>query len=460
MNVTLINPPTNDIGTSVKYPPLGLMYLASVAAENHNVKLIDAYIECLGPKKIIERIHKYDTDLLGIYTSIASIEHVTRIIKLLRQKDKKIKIVLGGPQISIEHKSYFEEHKEEIDFIVRSEGERTFGELLDNLDADYNGVKGLSYKEDDRIKVNPPRALIANLDDVPYPNWDVLPPLSYYKNTRARKWPFMPITMTRGCNERCTYCSKHVFGSRIRYRSIKNIEGEVQQLAARGIKELQFNDDNFLADRNFAEELCEMFERRYNFLLRLCNGLRSDVLDEDLILRLKRAGTYFIGVGIDSADENVLKTCRRRVDLRHAEEVFKLLKKHNIFSVAYFILGLPGETKESIQKTMRFVKKVNPDLVTYTMFAPLPGTPAYKMVHEQGRLTDYYKTHANYFGKVNWVPQGLSESYLKGINKRAYFDFFFPFKWLQSLYAVVKHSSVFEARNWLRDGLHLFLRSK
>jgi len=459
MNVTLINPPTNDIGTSVKYPPLGLMYLAAVAAERHNVKLIDAHIERLHHTEIIKRIRDYKSDLVAIYTSIVSIDHVTGLVKRLRQSDKKVKIALGGPQVTAVHNTYFEQHADEVDFIVRGEGERTFKELLDNFDGDHSGIQGLSYKEDRRVKINPPRRRIQNLDEIPYPKWDVLPPLSYYRTTRTKGFPFMPIIMTRGCDERCIYCSKQVFGANIRFRSIANIEGEIRELVKHfGVRELQFNDDNFLANREFAEELCAMLASKFKILLRLCNGVRPDVLDEDLIRRLKSAGVYYIGVAIDSADEKVLERCHRRVDLAHAEKVIRFLKKHEIISNAYFVLGLPGDSRESIEKTIRYVKRVDPDLVTYTMFTPLPGTPAYKLVHKEGKLTDYYKTHVNYFGRVNWVPPGLSESYLKSVNKRAYFDFFFPFKWLQSLYTVWKYSRFLEARSWVRDGAYLFLR--
>jgi len=460
MNITFVNPPTNDIGTSVKYPNLGLLYLAAVAADaGHNVKMIDAYVERLGAGEIIRRVKEYRTDLLAAYTSIVSIDHVTELARRLRKSDGKIAIAIGGPHVSAIHKTYFEEHKDNIDFIVRGEGELTFKELLDNFGGDYSTIPGLSYKKDAEILVNPPRPHIADLDVIPYPRWEVLPALSYYRKTRAKALPFMPIIMTRGCDQKCSYCSKHVFGPNIKFRSVENVEGEVRRLVNEfGVRELQVNDDNFIADREFTESLASMFSSKFKILIRLCNGVRPDLLDEDLILRLKSAGVYYIGVAIDSAEEKILEKCRRNVDLKHAEEVIKLLKKHEIISNAYFVLGLPGETRESIVKTMKYIKRANPDMVTYTMFAHLPGTPAYKQVHKEGRLTDYYKGHVNYFGRVNWVPPGLTEEYLKNINKRAYADFFFPFKWMQSLYTVLRHSSFQEFRSWIRDGVYLFLR--
>jgi len=188
------------------------------------------------------------------------------------------------------------------------------------------------------------------------------------------------MVTSRGCPGMCTYCNAHSIFKRVfRARSAKNVVDELELLVnSMNIREIHVWDDNFVTDRKRVFEIRDEIKKR-NISVKIAfpNGIRADFLDEALMRALKEMGSYSIAIGVESASEEVLKKARKGIKLEKIEEVFRIAKKLKLETWAFFIIGLPGETVETIKKTIAFAKKINPDIAKFHILKPYPGTEVY-----------------------------------------------------------------------------------
>lgn len=245
---------------------------------------------------------------------------------------------------------------------------------------DLSHVKGLVWRRGGEILRNPDRNFIPNLDDLPLPMHHLLP-LDKYRSPAIRG-TYQFIVTSRGCTAGCIYCIKHVsYQAGLRLRSPENVVAEIEMLARLGVKNIHMYADLFTANRDQVMGICNLIIERKLDITFTCNS-RVDYVDKEMLELMGKAGCTVISWGIESANEEILKKARKGTTAERARQSLAYARAAGIRNLGYFIIGLPGETKESIQETIDFSKELPLDLAIFHIAAPYPGTPFFFMVME------------------------------------------------------------------------------
>jgi anaerobic magnesium-protoporphyrin IX monomethyl ester cyclase len=243
-------------------------------------------------------------------------------------------------------------------------------------------VKGLVWRRDGEVVVNPSRPYIRHLDALPLPRHDLLPLQSYRAPLVPSPYAF--VVTSRGCPGGCRFCIKHVsYGSSVRFRSPESVVEEMELLAGQGVRSIHMYADIFTVSREQVMGLCELILERDLRLPWTCNS-RVDFVDPEMLRLMARAGCHWISWGIESGSDEILRRVRKGIDVEQVARALSWAKEAGIRNWGYFIVGLPGETEETIQQTIRFSKRLPLDLVLFHIAAPYPGSPLFFEVVEQG----------------------------------------------------------------------------
>jgi len=384
-----INPSTHDSkGTtslSLTMPPIGLAYLgATVGLKGHSVEIIDAHSKGILPGEIRGHISG-KPDFIGITANILTISRATSYAQELKNSYPQAQMVFGGPQVSVMGRRMLEKYPF-VDALVLGEGEETISDLADRIGLRdmYNGILGVIYREKGRIVENDPRPLIKDINTIPMPLYDLLPPLSSYR-TRSRALPVGYIFTSRGCPAACTFCYRN-FGRKWRARTPENVLEEITLLRTKyGIRQLDILDDNFCFDADRAHRILEMIiAKNWGLKINLQIGVRVNSLSERLLNTMKQAGVFKFGFGIESGDKGILKRIKKGLDLDYALKVANMARSIGMITQAYFIMGFPGDSKETMQATIDFAKRLNPHYASFSICTPLPGTEMYNDIAANG----------------------------------------------------------------------------
>jgi len=360
-------------GAQYGLPPLDIPYTAALLRSKGVAFQV---IECLGSdwelSELILRLQDQKPDLVAVRTSTPTFDwdmRVTRIIKMVMDS----KIVVFGPHVTLFPEQAI--NQSFVDAIILGEPELTFLDIAER--GGFSGCEGVWYKEDGDVVQNGVRKLIDDLDKLPFPAWDLMPYHAYSGVDLMRNLkPFITALTSRGCPYGCAYCPYPVTqGRKLRVRSPENVVDELEWLArGLGVKAVLFRDPEFALNRDRAVGICEGILKRGVRLAWRCETRMED-LDEELIALMARAGCIGVNMGIESADEQVLRNVSRKaVSLEQAMRVVRACKKNRIEAFCFFILGLPGETKESALRTIDYALKLNPTFVQFTVATPYPGT--------------------------------------------------------------------------------------
>lgn len=426
--VILINPyPKNakGINEATIYPPIGLAYIASFLSSYYiNVKIIDANILKLDNKIVLKEINDFKPDLVGISLNIVIGRNGINLSHLIKSRTN-LPVSLGGPLVSSNPEKILEISK--ADMVCVGESEITMLEICQG--KKLRNIDGLCYRKGNKIICNKPRKLIEDINTLPYPAYDLLPPLKLYKS-RARKKPVGTIMTSRGCPYQCTYCNSNIFGKKFRARSPENVIGEIDLLVKKyGVKQLDVLDDNFTLDIERAEKIIDIIiERKYNILINLQNGVRADRLTYNLVKKMKKAGVFKVGIGIESGDKEVQKFIRKFLDLKKVIRAIKWFRSQDIITIGFFILGLPIDTDKSVTTTIDFAIKANPSIANFCLLIPFPGTEIYEYLKENKLLKEELYMGINtgfYEKKVYHKCKYLSEEKLFYYQSLAYKKFNF-----------------------------------
>lgn len=427
--ILLLYPPLN---THFITPPLGLGYLASYVEKNSpgtEIKLIDCNMEKYSNERLLAEIKSYAPGLVGFTIYTCFFNTTLNLIKAIKADNPGIKIVVGGP-----HPTALPEDtlgNANIDFVILGEGEETLLELIDNisLPQNYQNIPGLAYKDNGKIRINQMRENIKDLDNIPFPAWHFIPPDKYPRmphGSIAKKYPLAPVVSSRGCPFLCSFCASEVVWKRKwRPRSPKSVVDEIELLKNEyGVKEIHFEDDNFTLDRNRAIKICEeIIKRKLDIAWSCPNGVRIDTMDEELLQIMKRSGCYSLVFGFESGDPEILKRVNKRLDLSKVESVVRMTKKIGIRTTGFFIIGLPGETKKSILKTVSLAKSLPLDRAQFGLFAPLPGSQDFDLWLKEQK-PEYIDWDKFDFYNVIYKLDDLSEEEVKYLQKFAFRAFY------------------------------------
>lgn len=367
------------IQEGLKYPPLGLAFLSSVARnKGYSVQLFDANIEKNPLRKLEKILKEYAPDVVGIsFTSLLA-ESAHFLAGFIKQLRPEVTIIAGGYHPTVMPLDVINDSN--FDFIVVGEGENTFVEWLDKYEADENGyemIDGLVYKKGNEIIQTKTRKLIPDIDSIPVPSYDLLN-LTCYSSLVSTRKPFTTFIRSRGCPFRCIFCGvQKMFGCKYRCQSPEKTISDIDTLVRDfRIKEILFKDSDFLIDRSNVEALCELLAKRKYDLVWSCNA-RVDTVNEQVLKLMKRAGCKIITYGIESGNQDILNNLKKDITLAQTREAIDLTKKAGIQCTANIIFGSPGETRETVEQTLRFVKQLDPDYASFTYLTAFPGSILY-----------------------------------------------------------------------------------
>ncbi|MBI4344877.1 MAG: B12-binding domain-containing radical SAM protein [Euryarchaeota archaeon] len=356
------------------FPPLGLGYLAAVLREaGHTVAVLDGTFSSFDV--LAERLEELRPRVIGVYCMVTMKDAALALAE--RFKGDAL-LVAGGPFPTSAPQVFLGP----FDVVVRREGEATFLELVERhlKGEDLHGIDGIAHKKDGEIIQNRDRDYIGDMDSLPFPARDLFEN-QRYKEYWSDKFGYRctPVMGSRGCPYNCEYCARPVFGRHYRERSPRNVVDEIEEVLKLGYERVWFSDDVFTLKRDRTMALCdEIMARGLEFDWDcLC---RVDSVDGELFARMRAAGCRRVFFGIESGDEGVLRTMRKRFTPEDAKRAVRLAKAAGIEVGTWFILGYPGETNETMLRTLRFSAHLPSDYLSYTMPYPLPGTDLYEKV--------------------------------------------------------------------------------
>jgi len=432
MDALLINPFPGGKGLNeaTVIPPVGLGYIAAVLEkEGFKCSIIDANLLRLDNEEIIARIPK-STRLIGIYLNSFTYEAVKNLTPLIRKNFKDCAVVLGGPLPTAAPDMVLAEI--DCSGIVRGEGEYAVLGIMRNIKKGLFPFEGeitgaAFYEADSKRIVKNPITRIKDLDGLPFPAYHLFPKLKFYR--QFRKSPSAPIITSRGCAYNCIFCCKDVFEKKITFRSSQDVLGEIDYLVKQyGIRQLDIIDDHFACDQKRMHDIFDgIIRKKYNLAINMQSGIRTELLDEPLLDKMKKAGVYKLAFGIESADKEVLTACHKQINLDKVKDVVRLGKKKGFLVYGFFIIGLPGETEEAFERTLNYAKALKLDVANFCMAVPFVGTELYRMVKENGRfLIDTTRNIQSgfYDGKVFYEYKDSKEADVLKRYKRAYREFY------------------------------------
>lgn len=388
-----INPSTRAIkgATSVALtmPPMGLAYLAAVVeSRGLSARIIDANLEQISPEDIVPLV-KEPPRFIGLPVNILTIKMAVTYAVKLKQAFPNALVLMGGPYASVMGSRLLKD-RPIVDAAVMGEGEDTIAEIADRI-AEANplaGVKGIIYRNGQTIVDNGLRPLIENINNIPLPAYHLLPHLARYR-TRSRAFPVGYIFTSRGCPAACTFCYRN-FGTKWRPRSPEKVVEEIAFLRRTyGIKQLDILDDNFTYDADRARQILELIiAKKWNLRINLQIGVRVHSLNKDLLIIMRRAGVFKFGFGVESGDQDMLRRIKKGLQLERAVTLVTEARALGFTTHGYFIIGFPGDTPASMQRTIDFAKHLNPHYASFSVCTPLPGTEMYDDISKNGRFIE------------------------------------------------------------------------
>ncbi len=433
IDVLFVNPyPESAYGINegTVEPPIGIGYLAAVAEEKGvSCRIIDANVLQMKKEGVFSQIQSDMPAIVGISVNLYSYQDVLQLTRQIKKEFPDIVILWGGPTPSSTPLKVMEESM--ADAVVAGEGEDTFAEIIGRYKEKkplFAGVKGVYYRDSGKVIANGPRDFIKDINRLSFPAYHLFPDLNNYK-MKARKRPVAPLITSRGCFYQCVFCSKDVFKNMCRMRSSESVIQEVDVLVKKyGVKQIDILDDNFTSDKKRTEQILDLLiERHYDLCINLQTGVRTENLDENIIRKMKKAKIWKMGIGVESGDPVVLKKIKKHLDLRRVLEVTRMAKKMGIEVYGFFIIGLPGDTAESMQKTIDFAIKMNPNIANFCIAIPFPGTELYETIKREGRflinVDDGIKT-GFYANEVFYELPGMDKEVILKYYKKAMRDFY------------------------------------
>ena len=367
--------PHKNPGGNINPPPLFQMYAASVARKRgFEVALWDAPVLDMSFEGLVDEITLFSPHIIVQNTSTASFEHDVKLAELLKQKGDRV-LVMVGPHVTALAHGVMEEIPQ-VDIIALGEYDETIADIASNLE-DLTKVKGILFRTGREVVETEARELIDDLDSLPYPAWDLVEIDRYWESMFPKtKRPVATVMSSRGCNYRCSFClyPQVLFQHKLRLRDLNRVIDEMEWLKREfGAGFFYFEDDNFTASWKRVEKFCQLLLEKGLNITWGCLS-RTDKVTEERIRLMKESGCFLIKYGVESGVQTTLDAIDKRKVLEDVVHAFSVTKKGGIMTHATVMVGTPYETRETIRETRRFVRKLGPDSVQFSICTPLPGT--------------------------------------------------------------------------------------
>jgi anaerobic magnesium-protoporphyrin IX monomethyl ester cyclase len=354
--------------------------------------------------------------IAGLTGYTSSIDQAARIAGGIKERLPGCVTVVGGPHVTaIPGRTLAAFPKFDLGLVGEGEASAPllFRAILDG--DDYRSVPGVVYREDGAVRAVGRPPLIADLDELPAPAYGMLPgfphayrpPIFHSPSGRA-----ITLVTSRGCPYRCTFCDRALFGNHFRAHGVPYIVDIISRLVKEyGIDHFIFYDDNFTADRKHLFALCEALSR-LPFRITFSCDARADLVDRETLRVMKRAGAWMISYGIETADPRLLKLLNKSLTLERAAEAVRLTRQSGILTKGLFMIGLPGETEETIAETRDFIMGLPFDLINLSKFTPYPGCEIYDEIGKYGEFEEQWE-RMNAMNYVFWPSTIAREALIR-----------------------------------------------
>jgi radical SAM superfamily enzyme YgiQ (UPF0313 family) len=376
-----------DQTVAVIFPPIEMGYMAAILEHlDIQCQIRDYPAEKGDWEKYKNDFLSFQPDLLILNTTTPTLKNDMIAAEIAREINPDIYIIARGEYFSAHQKESLEEYPL-LNLALHGEPEMTLDEVAKTLKADssLDGVQGMAYRKGTEVVVNPPRPLLEELDNLPYPSRHLMNH-SLYRSPENNR-PITVIHTQRGCPARCIFCSVVITsGQKVRKRSPENVLGEIKEcVEVHGIRDFLFHADTFTWDKEWVIKLCQLIIDSGLKIHWGCNS-RVDSIDPERLSWLKKAGCWVIAFGIESGDEEMLKKMRKGTTLEEARTALKMVREAGIKTHAFMVMGLPWETRETIKKSLAFLKELDPDFFDFNLAYPLPGTELMKLAEKDNLL--------------------------------------------------------------------------
>lgn len=413
-------------------PPLGIASIYSYLKQKIpkvNITVFDGTFVKNKFRSFGDIIKNNTFDIVGFSLMNTMISEVYSLAKMTRRYSPAAKIVIGGPQATVDPEYFIRLNL--ADIIIAGEGEITFFELVKN-GCNPSGVKGTVYRKKGEIIYEPERDKVSDLDELPIASREIFDMDSY-----MRAWNSMDVVrnglkgtsvmVSRGCPYQCTFCQptlKEIFGQRIRFFSPEKVIEELDYLRNTfHMDAFMFEDDTFIINKKWVSRVCDLIIKRKQKILWCCN-IRADLCDYDILKKMYEAGLRKINIGIESASQHILDDVfKKGITIQQVTDAVKMAKKIGLHIQGYFMLGHPTETKKGIENTIRFARKLAIDEASFSITTPLPGT--YLFDNDKEFIEQNFENH-DYYSACSYKYEALQVKpwQIKLYKKYAYLQFY------------------------------------
>jgi len=443
MRIYLLTPASINILRSRTYAtlepalmPMALGYLGAVLRQRgHQVKLRDQAATVMPNEKVLDEMVAFEPQVIGISALTGAWHGIVKLVEQIRLRLPGTRIVMGNT-----HASFFAEEvvgDGHADFVVHGEGEETMAELVDALesDSDLGAVKGITWLDGKKVILNATRPAIMDLDGLPYPAWDLLDLTAW----RYQKIPLvnlkslpLPVMGSRGCSYSCSFCSQDKVVRQFRTRKIEGVVEEISTMIDRfGFQSFGFNDSYFPWDRETGLEFCDRL-RTHSWCgdVKWVTETRVDRVNDELMAAMKATGLHAVFFGFESGNQDVLKRLGKGTTVEQGREAVKIAHRHGVKVIGFFMIGIPGESREAMEETVRFAIDTGVDIAKFANTVPYPGSHLFDRIrgrklslHDCDQFTSWF----DWTGRSEmplWATDGLSGQDLVGIQRSAMMQFY------------------------------------
>lgn len=383
-NILIVNPRPNYHTEKEIYPSGALVLLGTMLQKKgYNVKLVHMVADRVGPSQLRDIITSFKPDVVGISMSTFQTKSAREVSQIVKEVNRDTLVVAGGPHPSALKQRIFESFPQ-VDVVVIGEGEFTFMDIVEGKDLE--SIPGVCYKG----KMNPPRPLAENLDYIPLPNLDLVDISRFVGPPPPGPLPILYVMASRGCPFGCTFCNKSVWGAKTRFRRPEMVIEEVKWLHEKyGAREIFFQDDTFNLNRQWAEQIFKLIiENGLNKKMIFRTPFRANrkLVDEELLRMAREAGFWLIFYGVENGNQGMLNSMSKGLTIEEIKRAFEMTHRVGLKTNAAFIIGMPGETRETIRDTINLWRELKPYHQGFSPAIPLPESEFERIVLEKNHL--------------------------------------------------------------------------
>lgn len=465
MKIMLVNPPSMDDQRYIRegrcmqsidswaaiWPPLTLAILASIAKKYGEVRMIDWNVEEMSLDAMIQTTVSFAPDIVVSCPTFPSIDSDAFFARKVKEGcPNAVMLGFGVFFTLLEEKSL--QDIEGYDVAIFGEPEETFEEFLVNYQSTGKTIpiQGLIWREADQVKKGDTRPFIQNIDTIPMAARDLLRNERYKLPNNGR--PFTLVNVARGCPYSCVFCTANIYyGKKLRHHSVEYVINEIEFcIKEHGIKDFLFWEEVFTLEKSFGIALCdEIIKRGLN--ISWMTTTRADLIDEDILIKMKSAGCVLLGMGIESCSQEILNNVKKNETVEQIVNAVNLCKKIKIPTMGHFIFGLPGETESTAQETIKYIRSLGLDYMQCYCAVPIPKTPLGEMARTNGWITAKRWSEYDYGGSSIMNIGTVSPADVDRYRQTAFRKFYLRPKYIiKQLLSIKSLRQVLQAANFLK----------